>query len=111
MPQTRQDTGYWLLGDPESLKFWTDDAQTDDEGKPVPDMIGKMLPTKIQALKHIAYLKQDNPTDTLTDMALETVDTTMDVYWRMGKIPTQEMKRAPKFKVKAAERLANLCKK
>ena len=50
MLKTREDTGYYLLDEPESLKFWIDDAQADDEGKPVPDMTGKMLPTKIQEL-------------------------------------------------------------
>ena len=113
MPTTRQDTAYWLLGDPESLKFWTDDAQTDEEGRsipPCPDMTGKMLPTHLQALKHIAYLKQDNPMKTIINIALETV-ATVEVYWRMGKIPTQEMTKGDRFKIKAAERLMNLWKK
>ena len=56
MPRTRQDTAYWLLGDPESLKFWDDDVDKDEEGRPIPDMNGKMLPTQIQALKHMIYL-------------------------------------------------------
>ena len=93
MPTTRQDTAYWLLGDPESLEFWTDDDQKDEEGRsipPCPDMTGKMLPTKLQALKHITYLKQAKPMNSIIDVALETVDT-VEVYWRMGKVTIQEI--------------------
>ena len=113
MPETRKYTAFWLLGDPESLKFWPDSAETDEDGKPVPacpDVSGKMLPTQLQALKHIAYLKEDKPKASIIDIALETV-ATVEVYWKMGKIPTQEMTKGPKSKIKAAERLCNLWKK
>ena len=35
MPQTRKDTAYWMLGEPESLRFWTGDAEADGEGNPI----------------------------------------------------------------------------
>ena len=113
MPETRKYTAFWLLGDPESLKFWPDSAETDEDGKPVPacpDVSGKMLPTQLQALKHIAYLKEDKPKASIIDIALETV-ATVEVYWKMGKIPTQEMTKGPKSKIKAAEHFCNLWKK
>ena len=46
MPQTRKDTAYWMLGEPESLRFWTGDAETDGEGNPIPaspDVTGKTM--------------------------------------------------------------------
>ena len=45
MPETRKDTAFWLLGDPESLKFWPDSAETDEDGRSIPacpDVTGKM---------------------------------------------------------------------
>ena len=52
MPETRKDTAFWLLGDPESLKFWPDSDKTDEDGRSIPacpDVSGKMLPTQLQA--------------------------------------------------------------
>ena len=46
MPKTRQDT--------ESLKFWIDDTQTDDEGKLVPEMNFGTQPGIIPIWRNIA---------------------------------------------------------
>ena len=112
MPETRNGTAFWLLGDPESLKFWPDSAEIDEDGRPVaacPDVSGKMLPTQLQALSHITYLKESKPKVSIIDITLETV-ATIEVYWRMGKIPTQEMTKGPRSKIKALS-LCNLWKK
>ena len=113
MAATSKDAAYWLLGEPESLKFWPDAAETDEDGRSIPacpDMSEKMLPTQHQALSHITYIKEGNPKASIIDIALETVDV-IEVYWRMGQIPTQEMTKGQKRKIKAAERLCNLWKK
>ena len=57
-PMTRSSTTQWLLGEPASLKFW--DATHDSEGNllPVsPDMTGKMLPTVLEVMRHMAFLR------------------------------------------------------
>ena len=110
MPQTRKDTAYWMLGEPESLRFWTGDAEVDGEGNPIPacpDMKGKMLPTQLQALQHMAYMKETNRSESLVDIALETV-AMVEVYWRMGKIPTQEMQKVtdPRSKQLSASQIS-----
>ena len=104
MLRLRHDIAYWMLGDPESLRFWKADTETYDDSTSTPNMKGKMLLTKIQALKHMAHLKEDKPNDTVKDIALETV-ATVEVYWRMARTPTQVMTKGPKLKIKAAERL------
>ena len=97
----------FLLGEPKSLKFWEDEK--DEEGNqiaPSPSMQGKQLPTQIDALRNIAFLQQTKKKSSIQDLALETVDT-IDVYWKMGKIPTQESTKGPMRKVVAAKRLRN----
>ena len=62
MATTSDDSAYWMLGEPDSLKFWSDSAQTDQDERSIaacPDMSGNMLPTQAQALRHITYIKQD----------------------------------------------------
>ena len=104
--QTRASTAWWLIGEPVSLKYWSE-TQCDDEGNAIPDVTGKKLPTILQALKHLAFLKLDNPKVSVIDLALETVDV-IEVYWRMAKIPTQERTKGPKQKIYAGKRLANI---
>ena len=70
-------------------------------------MSGKQLPTKMDALKHMAFLQQNKPKSAVMDLALETVDI-IEVYWKMAKIPTQESTKGPMQKVYAAKRLRDL---
>ena len=47
MATTSKDAAYWMLGEPDSLKFWSDSAQTDQDGRSIPacqEMSGKDAP-------------------------------------------------------------------
>ena len=105
---TRSATTLWLLGEPKSLKFWTD--QTDTAGNILPafpDMTGKQLPSLMEVMGHMAYLRQSNPKGPVYDLAIETCDTVC-IYWRMAKIPVQELSSSKSKTYCAAYRLSQL---
>ena len=107
-PMTRSSTAYWLLGEPASLKFW--EVPHDSEGNvlPVsPDMTGKMLPTVLEVMRHMAFLRLDNPRAPVYQLALETCEI-VSVYWNMAKIPVQELSEKKNKNYKAADKLSNL---
>ena len=90
-PSTRSTTSLWLIGEPASLQFWLD--QNDEDGKvltPFPDMTGKQLPSLLDVMKHMAYLRHTMPKTSVYDLAIQTCDI-VTVYWRMAKIPVQEL--------------------
>ena len=107
-PSTRNTTAFWLLGEPVSMKFWSD--ETDEEGNILPafpDMTGKKLPTEMDAMRHMAYLRQFRPKTPVYELALETCDVAA-VYWKMAKIPVQELSDKKAKLYYGADRLSNL---
>ena len=98
---TRSDTSMWLLGQIESLQFWpTSDNLTDD----VPDMTGRQLPTVLSALKHVAYLRHIYPKRPIRGIAQDTCEV-ISIYWKMAKIPVQEISDTKAKFYYAADRL------
>ena len=72
-----------------------------------PDMTGKKLPTEMDVMRHMAHLRQFRPKTPVYDLALETCDVAA-VYWKMGKIPVQELSGSKSKIYRGADRLANL---
>ena len=107
-PSTRSTTSLWLIGEPTSLQFWLD--HTDEEGKvltPFPNMTGKQLPSLLDVMKHMAYLRHTMPKISVYELAIQTCDI-VTVYWRMAKIPVQELSDSKEKTYCAAYRLSKL---
>ena len=107
-PSTRSSTSCWLLGEPSTLQFWSD--QVDSSGKAMtafPDMTGKQLPSLMEVMRNMASLRQALPRVSVYDLAVQTCDV-VTVYWRMAKIPIQELSDSKKKTYCAANRLSQL---
>ena len=107
-PSTRSTIYLWLIEEPASLQFWLD--QNDEDGKvltPFPDMTGKQLPSLLDVMKHMAYLRHTMPKTSVYDLAIQTCDI-VTVYWRMAKIPVQELSDSKRKTYCAAYRLSQL---
>ena len=107
-PSTRSSTFFWLLGEPENLQFWPD--QKDEAGISMtsnPDMTGKQLPSLMDVMRHMAHLRHAFPKVSVYDLAVKTCDV-VTVYWRMAKIPIQELSDSRTNTYCAAYRLSQL---
>ena len=106
---TRSTTTFWLIGEAENLKFWSDTRDVEGNLIPAcPDMTGKQLPTVMEAMRHMAYLRlNDHPKAPVFELALETCST-ISVYWNMAKIPIQEVSDRKHKMYRAADKLSNL---